>query len=87
MIQKQFYSIQEMAKLTGLSKQRIKYETETGNIPFLKISNGYLYELEAVRALMAKNAETQKAALMSCEHINYKAGQGVDPRRLKTVLL
>ena len=83
---KKFYTIAEMAKLTGLSKARIKFETEEGNIPFLKISNGYLFELESIRARMAQNAEDQKASAVS-DAICYKAGQGVDPRRLKTVLL
>lgn len=86
MTEKRFYTIAEMAKLTGLSKARIKFETEEGNIPFLKISNGYLFEIEAIRARMAQNAEDQKAFATS-ESISYKAGQGVDPRRLKTVLL
>ena len=85
-VTKQFYTVQEMAKLTGFTKKRIQYETEQGNIPFQKTSRGYLYDLEIIREQMIQNAEDARVDFEGRDVSRYVAGEGVDPSKLHKVV-
>ena len=85
MVEKRFFTVAEMAKLTGFTKKKIQFETESGNIPFLKTSSGYLYELETIRECMIQNAEDARVDFEGRDVSRYVAGEGVDPTKLHKV--